>query len=359
MSEFCSPFTYKDVQELSDEVFEKKLWMSEEKKWKLWKSWFDDRGSFLVKPVIILENEKGEAERLPSLEDFGPWGGLMNEVTLKDALSMEKISHLMEAVYRNVVRWDEGYSVNRVHLIHKGPGYVTPWHRDIGHPHMVIYVQLVGVAVFDSLGPYQGYEMRQRFKLLEDSDTLRMEASKAWFMEKDNFREGFVAYPGDLIVITPTSTHQVWTVEPTFALGFECEIDKLKDHIRTQDVIDAEENAAKWSKVRLQALQKLVNRLPLKLSSTEEVKDLLLKAGLKGFEEEVRAKRKAEGSAFVDVELREKVHILDQKVDQLNDKIEAMAKEFTADMKLLQQLINTKNEGNKKKKEKKLVVFFC
>ena len=185
--------------------------------------------------------------------------GLQNELSWEDAQRYPELDEVLTTA-KSLTATGK-LSVRRVHLIHKRKGGVTPWHRDLGQAHIVLYHQLSGKAVFDSTGPRMGLELRKRDFLMKDS-IVKFEAYKKWFGEKERDRSSMIVEAGQTALLTPASTHQVWTVQDTFAVGVELEIVALLDKVYRSDSQGEDEvKGTLWTKERATQILTLGDRI--------------------------------------------------------------------------------------------------
>ena len=185
--------------------------------------------------------------------------GLQNELSWEDAQKYPELNEVLTSA-KSLTATGK-LSVRRVHLIHKRRGGLTPWHRDLGQAHIVLYHQLSGKAVFDSTGPRMGLELRKRDFLMKDS-IVKFEAYKKWFGEKERDRSSMIVEAGQTALLTPASTHQVWTVQDTFAVGVELEIVALLDKVyRSDSEGDEEVKGTLWTKERATQILSLKDRI--------------------------------------------------------------------------------------------------
>ena len=67
-----------------------------------------------------------------------------------------------------------------------------------------------------------------------------MEGYRKWFGEKERDRTTMLLKEGEAAILTPASTHQVWTRTPVFAVGVELLINSLNGYFREETTAENE-----------------------------------------------------------------------------------------------------------------------
>ena len=160
----------------------------------------------------VCTSEASFPERSGSLSQF--------EANFKVLCNIFKGTHvetmLMDLNKLKKVKFSRGY------VILKKKGFGTAYHID-SHvkPHVTLYLQLTGKAWID--------EIPRSFKRVHDALSVLSCQDEAEIQERfKNVAIGTFLNPGESVLITPASMHQVLTVEDSYVLGIELEVLGLK-----------------------------------------------------------------------------------------------------------------------------------